>query len=402
MTEALDQLLSTVDAQRRELEANALRFHAASGGRPDRESRPRTEREADRAAPVPRTAARPFPTVYRDRVEPDARLQAALDSALEDGPGRRFRAPVALVALNPDGSRPLAEFRGSEMHFAASLLKVAALYAVFELKKTLEEVAKAAGAEGDGPSVLAAVAQALKPAILEQARALPALRRVTDSDALPDHASLFDVARPRRGPGLDVSFSAATAERLRHMIAVSDNEAATACIRGVGYGFLAGALTLGGFFDARAARGVWLGGGYTASGPRCEVPSVNDGLVAHATTVRDMARLYTLLADGQLVDAPSSREMAALLTSSVAEREVFTNRGSFLNFSVTHCKIGLGPLKPSNGGYDVYSEGSLLEHESGRRFVAVWQNYVPSKAKYPFDHVAHVLRDAMQAYLNET
>src|SRR5262249_27231661 len=158
------------------------------------------------------------------------------------------------------------------------------------------------------------------------------------------------------------------------MITVSDNSSAAQCVHGSGYGYLNGALVSAGFFNPAINNGVWLAGDYTSSYPYFRIQSVNDGLVAQATTVLHLARLYTLMYDGTLVGGISIGEMLDLLAKAVAVPEVFINRASGLNFTVTHTKVGLGPLKPANGGINVYSEGSILKHNSDREFVAVWQN----------------------------
>jgi hypothetical protein len=207
---------------------------------------------------------------------------------------------------------------------------------------------------------------------------------------------MFAARRSRSGLGIDVSLTSETLLALRRMIAVSDNEAASWCIRGVGYGYLATWLVAAGLYDPRTHAGIWLGGTYSGNDARAEVGSVNDGRVAQATTAVDMARLLTLIADRKLVDAAASAEMASILTRSVAAREVFTNRASFLSFTVTHAKIGLGPLK--RGG-NIYSEGSLIEHKSGRRFALVWQNYVPTAGGYPFNAIGHVVDRTIETYL---
>jgi hypothetical protein len=107
-----------------------------------------------------------------------------------------------------------------------------------------------------------------------------------------------------------------------------------------------------------------------------------------------LARLYTLLHDSKLVPS-GTVEMLALLASAVAVPEVFINRASALDFTVTHTKVGLGPLKT---GSDVWSEGSILRHDpSGREFVAVWQNFVFGSAG--FDPIGHVVRDTIHRYL---
>ena len=49
--------------------------------------------------------------------------------------------------------------------------------------------------------------------------------------------------------------------------------------------------------------------------------------------------------------------------------------GSPVSYDVTATKIGLGPLKPVNGGFDVSSEGTFITHRTtGKRFIVVFQS----------------------------
>lgn len=68
-------------------------------------------------------------------------LQKALDAAIASGPGAGWRVPICVVALaNRDGSGPPCVFaaaRCNENHYTASLAKVHAMYAAFQLRETL-------------------------------------------------------------------------------------------------------------------------------------------------------------------------------------------------------------------------------------------------------------------------
>jgi hypothetical protein len=97
-------------------------------------------------------------------------------------------------------------------------------------------------------------------------------------------------------------------------------------------------------------------------------------------TCFDLANLYALLVQGALVDTASSNQMLALLADAAVgpdpswmTRPGVTPPG--IAFQVTHTKIGLGPLKPQNGGFNVASEGAMVTHiPTGRKFIIVWQN----------------------------
>ncbi len=334
-----------------------------------------------------------FPTPSVDVVALDSSLQQALDGALASHAG--FRGPCTLVALEADGSRPMAHVAGDEMHFSASLLKVAAMFAAYELRRAVREVAADLGSRTTKARFFSDVAATLDSRIVAAAAKIPAIARVTKANAVPSYRTVFVVTES--DGALEVSFAPAFEEHLSRMIAQSDNASAGTCVRGVGYGYLAGALVAAGFFDPRANKGIWLAGDYVQQAPYFRIPSVNDGPVAQATTTNAMARLFVDLHDSTVADSESCDAMLALLASAVAVPEVFIGRASALDFSVTHTKVGVGPLKAKNGGANVCAEGSIVRHDgTGRTFVVVWQNFVFGADG--FDPVGHLVRDTLRAY----
>jgi hypothetical protein len=338
-----------------------------------------------------------FPAAYADPLVADAKLQAALDAAIASGPGAAWRVPVAIVALNADGKRPMASFRGDEVHYSASLVKVAAMYSAFELRSTLQKIAGELGAKTSPKELLADAARYLDPQIVAKAGTIAAFKGLQKIHAVPKYSSAFAVGP---APDLKVSFTPGFANHVQEMIRVSNNGSAAESIHGSGYGYLNGALASAGFLDTGTTNGIWLAGDYNSNYPYFRIDSVNDQLVAQAATVRKMVRMFTLIHDGKLVDAAASNEMLALLAMSAAvPGEVWINQAANINFKSTHNKIGLGPLKPkNNNGVDVYSEGSILNHTaSGREFAVVWQNLIWDPNG--FDDIASVLRHTIDDYL---
>jgi hypothetical protein len=110
--------------------------------------------------------------------------------------------------------------------------------------------------------------------------------------------------------------------------------------------------------------------------------SSNDGPSAQAATCRDLANMYALLNERQLIDQASSEAMLVLLADAQFGPDAepsWVTRPEYAPFDMaltgTHTKIGVGPLKPENGGFDVVSEGSILHQiETGRKFIVVLQN----------------------------
>jgi hypothetical protein len=340
-----------------------------------------------------------FHSTYSNPLAANPKLQKALDNAIAAGPGSTWRTPVAIVALNADGTRPMAHFKGLEVHFSASLLKVAAMYTAFELKNTANDIAAELGPKTSKADLLKDIAAHMDPQIMAKVASLPALKGVTKIHAVPRYSDVFDVlANPKVSGTFFVSFKKTFLDHLEKMIAISSNSSAAACVHASGYGYLNGTLASAGFFEPGTNTGVWLAGDYESQYPYFRIPSVNDGLVAQATTVLHLARMYTLMFDGTLVGGSSSADMLALLEKAVAVPEVFIDRPEVFpnHFTVTHTKVGLGPLKPKNGGVNVYSEGSIMTHKSGRKFVVVWQNLVDADA---FDTIASVVIQTVTAFL---
>jgi len=200
---------------------------------------------------------------------------------------------------------------------------------------------------------------------------------------VPNYRTTF-AAIPLAGGGFALTFTPAFAGNLRKMMVDSSNEAAAFCIENLGYGWINGALASGAFFDPGISTGVWLAGTFTGSRPRVRIPSVNDGGVAQAMTCFDMANLCAHVFARTLfepTDAGACDEIMSLMfdAQTLGPDPAFITRPTVappgLSYAVTNTKIGLGPLKRENGGFDVASEASFVEHvDTGAKFLVVWQN----------------------------
>lgn len=214
---------------------------------------------------------------------------------------------------------------------------------------------------------------------------MPAIAAEPGLNGVPRHPSYEGIFAtiPLVDGGLAGEFNAAFQADLRRMMINSDNDAAAACIRLLSYSWINGALKAGGFFFPPAQSGIWLAGTFNKSLTAVRIPSANDGMVAQAMTCFDMANLYAHIFSGTLVDQAASNDMLAILGTSAAVGDDpsymdFTRRAlTPRSFTVTHSKIGLGPLKT---GQMVTSDGAIVEHgDSGRRFIVVWQNNFQDK-----------------------
>jgi len=336
----------------------------------------------------------PFPSTFPTLLNPDPALNAALVAALAETQVRFSSANVLSrlaisVAAVDETADPLsirhAGIQERVTHYSASLLKVAALYAAFQLRQSANNFSVSV-AEPTPAELFAHMRATFDPAIESAVPLISSDPVIQSSMKVPKYQSIF-VAIPLVDGGFSVVFSASFLNSIRDMIVNSSNSAAATCIEQLGYSWINGVLSSGGFFNPLTKQGMWLVGTFTGSLPYVRIPSANDGLVAQATTCFDMANLYALLFQKTAIDDQGHDkicdEMLQLLadTASGPDPSWLKARaregiaGLSNDIVITHTKIGLGPLKRENGGFDVASEGAIARHiPSGQTFMTVWQN----------------------------
>jgi hypothetical protein len=325
-------------------------------------------------------------------------LQAALNSALAAAPGRDPLA-IAIVALNPGGDRPLAQVRGDEEYYSASLMKVCAMYAAYELREVLRGMAKVLGGNGKAANFFQQVSKYLNPLIVREYKKIPLFANLPTERGLPKYKDIFS---PTDGAsGIDVDFSGKFENDKGLMITMSDNDRSRNCIHALGFGYIGAVLAAGGFFDPTANNGLWLAGDFQnhREWPYVPIRTLNIGPAGQAATVRQLASLYTLMYDRKLVSPTASADMLDDLVKPVLAGECWINRlpsdspGETINFAVDQTKIGVGDPP-------YYSESSIVRHiPSNRAFVAAWQNVLFGKFPGDIDSVSRVIRDTLKAYL---
>ncbi|MGW2089481.1 hypothetical protein [Streptomyces sp. NPDC001880] len=338
-----------------------------------------------------------FPDPLPDLLTPDLGMSAALTAAQAQtgltfpALGVHLKCPISVAAVrNPTSTSPsfaYAGFRDREMHFSGSLLKVAAMLAAFELRQSASDFAVTEGdcsanvVFNDLKSAFNADIQTAAPRFLSEPG-------ITEQMRVPKYPRIFDSPQGLASGGCLMSFSPDFAAHVRGMIVPSNNDEAAATIKALGYSWINGLLANAGLFDQTANRGIWLAGTFKPGPPdpfpAVRVPSMNDGDSAQATTTIDMARFLALLIEGATLDSRSvdgiASEMRDLLADaqSVGDRSFMTTgarpglNGLGAGFTITHSKIGLGPL---NAGGVVASEATILSHnDTGQQFLVVWQN----------------------------
>jgi hypothetical protein len=323
-------------------------------------------------------ATSPYPVPW---VEDYAALEPALSDFKDENPAladRRFPFAIVSISETPDEITTPHVFAGyhiDDLDFIASLAKVAAMYASYELRSAVRDVLRWTSIS-DADNLWSECEGQLDGQISGAVPDIP-------DTATPKYKEIFALAADNT-----VDFTPAYRSDLASMISRGTNTGASGVIQRLGFQYINGALAAGGFFNP-GTDGLWLTGDFVHT-PLRLANSLNDQLVGQAGTPRAVAKLYTHLAQRSLVDPDSSDEMLALLGNSLTSDPPFIARNSNIgragvartrSFDVTHNKLGLEALKDVNGGFNVHSEGSILRHrETGHRFVVAWQN-----AKIPTD-----------------
>ena len=258
---------------------------------------------------------------------------------------------IADVTGNPDLPAFYAH-NPIDMLYVASLAKIYPMYVAFELRKRVEEQAQdmiklglstaTAGWEGQ---VFATLDKAWKAKLRAAFPTLPA--------AMPKFSEIFvlsatgkasfaendppltdadlDFRPPNPTPGnapISPEFKTPPGKFLdwmRLMLRWSNNEAASNCIRALGYPYINGVLGAAGFFNKSSRVGLWLSGDYLghdwlkgngAGQPLSQrwARLQRRNVTNFAGTAFQVARLLTLLAQGRLVDKDSSTAMLRLMT----------------------------------------------------------------------------------------
>ena len=332
-----------------------------------------------------------FPTTFPTLLTPDPALAGALAAAIAESVvtfpslGAPPRIAISVVAIDESGDQPRfkhAGFGEHDMHYSASLLKVAAMFDAFELRQSASDFALTAG-DPTQADLFARMSTEFDPTIASSSQLISSDPNVTEDLKKPKYTTLFEGTQLASG-GYLIKFTPSFSGDLSLMIVESQDEASGRCVKGLGYSWINGLLEAGGLFNSATQNGIWLAGTFTGTVPVVRIPSLNDGLSAQAMTCFDMANLYALLFEKTTIDARSSdsicEEMLQLLADSAVGpdpswmqdgvREGVTGLAS--TFTITHTKIGDGPLKT---GGSVASEATIVQHNpSGKEFMVVWQN----------------------------
>jgi hypothetical protein len=383
----------------------------------------------------------PFPQKLPDPLNIGSGFSNAIQVALDHSIGGvmddpRFSGlpdprhiPITIVAL--DGSGQTAGQNEFDMYYSGSLLKVAAMYAAYQLRIAVNDLAAAlpidpADDAAATTNLFNTIRATFDNEIANKVALLPAF--IDRALRVPKYDIIFTATRP---PGGRFTLEFATGDHsadpehvpsdtfepnLFDMIVGSHNASAGFCIRNLGYGWINGLLESAGLFfpikvppAGRSGYGIWLAGDY-GNAKVATIESVNDGDVKQVTDTRHMAQLFTLLFNKTLVRNVANPPfmtgnvaMLDLLSQAVHHphaRSLLIRSSPAPSFTVLHSKIGVGELKggacipiPARGIVTdrcTYSEAAILD-SGGRKFVVVWQGIVYHKEN-PAAWDAEILR----------
>jgi len=219
-------------------------------------------------------------TKYRAAVSPKVQLRIALVDLTE----AKYHTPVfaGLWAFNTNNPGEGATMEGG------SLVKILALYALYQLRFDLNTVAQREGITKGG-ALQDFIAKEWKKAGLQ---------------LQPKLTSLFQFVEKAGSP---------VEARLRRTPSIHGNWEARLLILALGFEYIGSVALQSGLFDEKQG-GLWLNAAYGEPAQTWD-SSPFPKLPRHSATAAAAATFFTLLAQGRLVNQASSNEIASVLKS---------------------------------------------------------------------------------------
>ena len=328
-----------------------------------------------------------------------------------------------------------------DMLYVGSLAKIYPMYVAFELRKRVEEQARdmitlglSTSTPGWQREVFTALEKAWKPKLKAAFRTRPetmpkfseiVVLALTGTASLVK-ASFVENDPPLSDADLDVRPPNPKPDRppispefktppgkfrdwMRLMLRWSNNEAASKCIRALGYSYINGVLGAAGFFDKRTRVGLWMSGDYLGndwlSKDRAGQPlsprwaRLQKRTVTNfAGTAFQVARMLTLLAQGRLVNRDSCTEMLGIMTGVAGIGSYI--RGGLTGavppraFTTIASKIGCGDeVPPPACGFT--HDCAIVRVNATTRYVVVALGGHPTQGKADLRKMAVAFHDCV-------
>lgn len=232
--------------------------------------------------------------------------------------------------------------------YSASLVKIAAMFAAFRLRKNFRAAADELPAKTP-EELRALVTEAWKP-IVEKS--------VGGAKDFPDLKRIFDIAGSNGN--WTVHFTDKYMKDMEDMIGPSDNEAASRCILPLGYQYIQGALAAEGLYSGG---GLWLAGDYSKGRDGIPEPKSKSHQAADAASV---AKFMALLVKQDLVENTASAVMRRIMNNCFMTRILTTNERTYAPYSFG--KLGIGT---DGSRHDCAVIERTLDNGKVVRYVAV-------------------------------
>lgn len=351
---------------------------------------------------APRAPVRPL-QAYLDKYYKAALVAKKLGAQPADDSVAALHVPVAMLAHVATASgHHFAGVHADEMHFSASLVKVAAMFAAFTLRA---EARKLAPGFTSAPAFLTALAGQFNSAAADLR-----IRNAGPTVGLtPQYTQILKVTN---GSPVAVEFSDNFGQHLKAMIEDSSDPSSVQCIRRLGYAYINVALVNGGYFDTPTTNGIWLCGDY-GNGTRVEIQSVNDQDAAQVVSARAITKLFFDIVRNKAVDATADPTAHADMRRLLANANLSWLPASGRLFTFKGRKVGVANLKPNQPpmGPDVYSEGLRLKWKGDASKLATlgltgeisvcWQNLRVSAFDDGVVAIAEMIEKSFSDFIHE-
>ncbi len=347
-----------------------------------------------------------YPPASKTTLVKNGKLNGAVTAAIAAiSSGRSQAAAFSLTLVDMSagsGPLPMGGYKDDEEHYIASMAKVGVMYSAYALRDMVRRyVVKQKPASAD--ALFKGLEADMDDAIVKSSPIIlgaPVLR----DHRVPHYEDVIDKTGATAMPEFRTEFLKA----LEKMIVPSDNTMAGKSVHGVGYSYLNGALEAAKLFSSPTKKGMWVAGDFSEgkNWPYARIASTNDGDVAQASTSEAAAALLAIILKRGAIDTKSCDEMADRLVRAAqgldpdgqGDESWLTRAditGHFDRSSVTHDKIGKGPLKK---GGDVYSEVFALKNVGGsaKTYVVAFQNFRPGV--YGWADLVAAIRNSIKTY----
>jgi len=211
---------------------------------------------------------------------------------------------MGVAIIDVSGTSPIGYATNfTKTGFAASLVKIVAMYAAFYLQDRLRSMSGFFGTKRleEVESLLRKEWRvALRAGVPRQTGDFPDISRIFGSTSF--------------------TFSKRFASNMNAMMKLSDNGASGQCIRAIGYDYINGALVHGGFFDPTAKSGFWLAGDYTKDTD----PSNRDGATipglgtTQAASAKAVSLMLANLARNELISPAASAGIRVVMSDAIS------------------------------------------------------------------------------------